>query len=316
MEVAMKWSILGVVLSVLLAGARADGGVVISEVMANPRGKESGSGSPGDRNEYVELHNIDSIPIDIEGWVLWDGDAFDLVTAWSDTNLADPDVIIDTTVIGPGRFAVILDPEYTDLGDSTYLQPYDFPSGTVILTIGNTTIGDGLSTQDPLSLGTPDTTFIDSYGTPGDTTDSIPFDAGDGISIERIDPSAPDREDNWAPCKDSMGTPGGKNSVTGVLEGSLGWRERLGLRLEARPNPFCRETTIVFNASEERMRSVHIYDVSGRRVRSLGQLARSQEGEITWDGLEDGGAAAPPGVYFCVARPGRERGALNIIKLR
>ncbi|MFQ5905713.1 MAG: hypothetical protein ACE5JA_03995 [bacterium] len=308
----MKWSTLGIFLSLLLAGARADAGVIVSEVMANPRGKESGSGSPGDRNEYVELHNVDSVPVDVEGWVLWDGDAYDLIEAWSDTGLADPDVVIDTTFIGPGCFAVILDPEYTDLGDSTYQQPYDFPAGTVILTIGNTTIGDGLSTGDPLSLGTPDTAFIDTYGTPDDTTDSIPFNAGDGISIERIDPLMPDGEENWAPCKDSMGTPGGKNSVTGVLEGSLRQSGEMGLRLEARPNPFFKETTIVGEHGE----SAGIYDVAGTRVRSLGRLAGSREGEITWDGLDDGGAPAPPGVYFCVATRGRERGTLSMIKLR
>ena len=57
-------------------------------------GPESGSGSPGDRNEYVELYNADSTTVDVEAWVLWDGDALDLIRAWSDTNLADPDVVI------------------------------------------------------------------------------------------------------------------------------------------------------------------------------------------------------------------------------
>lgn len=334
----MRFSWLVFVLGLLLAPSGTVAKMVISEVMANPMGPESGSGSPGDRNEYVELYNADSTTVDVEAWVLWDGDALDLIRAWSDTNLADPDVVINTTNIQPGCFAVILDPEYTDLGDSTWPQPYDFPPGTVILTVQNTTIGNGLSSLDPLSLGTPDTVFVDTYGTPDDTLDSIPFNGGDGVSIERIDLLLPDREDNWAPCKDSMGTPGGKNSVTAVLEEMEGRRERLGLRLRVRPNPFRKRTTIVVSVVSEESEQVRldrsvgyhkeyasIYDIAGRRVRDFrefvtgrgsGDGRTSYTFEIVWDGLEDGGVPVPPGVYFCLVGIGREHGTVEMTRVR
>lgn len=322
----MRLSLLAFILGLLLAPSGETAEVVISEVMANPMGQESGSGSPGDRNEYVELYNRDSTMVDVEGWVLWDGDALDVVKAWSDTNLLDPDAVINTTNIQPGCFAVILDPEYTDLGDGTWLQPYDFPPGAVILTVRNTTLGDGLSSFDPLSLGTPDTSFIDTYGTPQDTTDSIPFNAGDGVSIERIDLLLPDSEDNWAPCKDSMGTPGGKNSVTAVLEEVDERKERLGLRLEARPNPFRRGTTIVVSMDESmgcRKQGVSIYDIAGRRVRDLGEFPggsgdgrASHTFEIVWDGLHDRGMPVPAGVYFCLVGVREEHGTLGLTRVR
>jgi hypothetical protein len=293
--------------------------VVVSEVMADAKGKESGQGSPGDRNEYVELYNPDSAAVDVNGWVLWDGDAYDLIEAWTDTNLVDPHVIINTTMMGAGRYAVILDPEYTSWGDSAYYQPYEFPPGTVILTVGNSTLGDGLSSSDPISLGTPDTTWVDTYGTPQDTTDSIPFGAGDGTSMERIDLSLPDREDNWAPCKDSMGTPGGENSVTGLLEGNAVPKGSSGFLLCAVPNPFLSETTIVVEVQRNRnslMLRRCIYDVSGRCVRDFGSLAADSGLEVSWDGLLSGGSPALAGVYFFTATVGSDSRTLSLVKLR
>ena len=43
---------------------------------------------------------------------------------------------------------------------------------------------------------------------------------------------------------------------------------------------------------------VGIYDLSGRRVRQLSS-AEVQNGRISlqWDGLDDGGAVVPPGIY-------------------
>jgi len=113
----------------------------------------------------------------------------------------------------------VLDPEYTDTAAlGGYEQPYRFGPGTLILTVGNTTIGDGLTTTDPLVLcsGDEDTS---TFGTPSDTTDSIPCDAGDGISWERVDVLGPDTVSNWMACRDTAGcTPGAANSNTTFLD--------------------------------------------------------------------------------------------------
>jgi len=196
------------------------GQLVINEVMANPKGG-SGILFPEDRNEFVELYNAGREAIDLFNYTIDDGDAIDRIVAWNDSSIlrTSPNVVIGTTWLKPGRFAVIMDPEYTDSGGSGgYLQPYRFGDSTLILTVGNTTIGNGLAGNDPITVAAPydDTT---TFGTPSEPGDGFPYDAGDGFSWERIDINAPDRADNWAVCPDSFGTtPGRQNAVSSYFD--------------------------------------------------------------------------------------------------
>jgi len=198
--------------------------IVITEVMADPKGK-TGPHYPEDRNEFVELYNPTDTAINLNGWTIDDGDAVDKLQAWTDSTILtrSPLLRINQTWLDSGCYAVVLDPEYTDtmpLGG--YVQPYHFGPGTLILTVGNTTIGDGLENNDPVTLasssayGYRDTS---TFGTPSDTADSIPCDAGDGKSWERIDVTGPDTVSNWATCRDTAGcTPGAANSSTMFLD--------------------------------------------------------------------------------------------------
>ena len=197
--------------------------IVITEVMADPKGI-TGPHYPEDRNEFVELFNVSDSAIDLLDWTIDDGDAVDRLRAWTDSSIHNLGSLrLDTTWLDPGCYAVVLDPEYTDtmpLGG--YVQPYHFGPGTLILTVGNTTIGDGLENNDPVTLassaayGYKDTS---TFGTPSDTADSIPCDAGDGKSWERIDVLGPDTVSNWAVCRDTAGcTPGAANSSTMFLD--------------------------------------------------------------------------------------------------
>lgn len=199
---------------VVIFSVRIDAsGCVINEVMSNVKGADSGVGSPGDRNEFVEIYNASDDTLDISLYRISDADAIDEIVPWTDSLLLDPDVILGTTLVPPGGYAVILDPEYSDSGDGSFIQPYDFPEMTLIVTVGNTTIGDGLSTTDPLILLNEEDDTVSTYGTPEVQTDTIPFDPGDGISIERISPFFPDGEQYWLPSSDSSGsTPGAANS--------------------------------------------------------------------------------------------------------
>jgi hypothetical protein len=207
----------GVFLASIGSAGADEHGVVISEVMANVAGRESGSGSPGDRNEFIELHNRSEQSADLSEWIISDGDADDRIEAWvSDEHgeIGDPDVVTGITLVPPDGYAVILDREYviTDsMSDDP--EPYDLPQNTIVLTVGNTTLGDGLSTTDPIVLALPDGTPIDSYGTPLIEDDTIPYDPGDGVSMERLDPWLGDFEWNWAPSSAPSGsTPGAPNA--------------------------------------------------------------------------------------------------------
>lgn len=194
--------------------------IVINEVMANPRGV-TGAGFPEDRNEFVELFNTSQETVNVQGWRITDFDATDSIIAWFDTTLLVkyPNVVISSSLIPPNRYALILDPEYTIPNPSGgEMQPYYFPDSLIVLTIGNTTIGNELQTNDPLLLYAWEGDSS-SFGTPFNSNDSFPYDLGDGISWERKSPELEDISTNWVGSFDSSGsTPGQPNSVLSYFD--------------------------------------------------------------------------------------------------
>ncbi|TNF31069.1 MAG: hypothetical protein EP329_12890 [Deltaproteobacteria bacterium] len=139
--------------------------IVISEVMANPIDEATG--------EFIELFNAGPVGVDVAGWQLSDGDAFDTLVAWS----------TGTTVIGPGEIAVIFDPDYAN--------DYVVGAGTVRLKVGNSTLGNGLTTTDTITLYEADgITVVDTF--------SFPANPGNGRSMEKVTLTAGDSADNWA----------------------------------------------------------------------------------------------------------------------
>lgn len=191
--------------------------IIINEVMANPKGTGANQpNTPEDRNEFVELYNISSEPVNVRGWRITDFDALDSIIAWTDSTLLIryPSVRIGSTIIRPYSFALILDPEYTSTtAVGGYIQPYIFSESLLILTVGNTTIGNELQNNDSMFLYS---FFGDScsFGKNYNPSTPFPFDAGDGISWERISPDAEDIYENWIRSLDTSGsTPGRTNSV-------------------------------------------------------------------------------------------------------
>jgi hypothetical protein len=65
------------------------------------------------------------------------------------------------------------------------------------------------------------------------------------------------------------------------------------------PNPFSSHTQVRFEIPSTEFVRLDVYDVSGRRLRSLwdGRLAAGSHG-VSWDGRVEGGTYAPAGVYF------------------
>ncbi|MBN2621023.1 gliding motility-associated C-terminal domain-containing protein [candidate division WOR-3 bacterium] len=205
-----------------------DAPIVITEVMSNVRGSESGTGSPGDRNEYVELYNVSSDTIDLATFFIddFDGSNPDSVCAWEDDSILIkyPGVRIHDTRLSPHSYALILDREYTSTNTSGgYVQPYFFPDSTLILTTDDTSIGsNGIQNNDPLIVYSIAEACTSSFGTPHDSLDNFPFDPGDGISWERIDIAMPDQPINWHPSVDTAGcSPGQENSTTNAFDLAL-----------------------------------------------------------------------------------------------
>ena len=121
--------------------------IVITEVMANPLSEATG--------EFVELLNTGDSPLDLVGWTISDGDRSDLLIArqggW---------------VLEAGDYAVIL--------DSGYAGQYAIPAGTLLLTVGDAALGNGLATSDPVSVRDGDGELRAAF--------SYPFNPGNGRS--------------------------------------------------------------------------------------------------------------------------------------
>ena len=86
-----------------------------------------------------------------------------------------------------------------------------------------------------------------------------------------------------------------------------------GLGLSASPNPFNPVTTIRLRVPAAGPVEVAIFDVAGRRVRTLHD-GRAEAGELAlvWDGRTDGASPVASGVYLCRARAGDQRESVKL----
>jgi len=63
--------------------------------------------------------------------------------------------------------------------------------------------------------------------------------------------------------------------------------------------------------------SVDIFDIAGRRVRSLYRgLLPSGFQTLTWDGMNEGGRPAPAGVYFMIVESAGHRQNIKLTLVR
>ena len=84
--------------------------------------------------------------------------------------------------------------------------------------------------------------------------------------------------------------------------GAVGPAARL---FAARPNPFNPETSIGYSLDGDGTVALAVYDVAGRRVRTLvSGLVPAGDHVVAWDGVDDRGASVASGVYFYTLRVG------------
>ncbi len=89
-----------------------------------------------------------------------------------------------------------------------------------------------------------------------------------------------------------------------------------GARLDNYPNPFNPRTVLRFTARGGEPAELAVYDVRGRRVRTLAQgpLTVGPQ-EVPWDGLDDQGRGVPSGQYFARLREGAAEPAVRKLML-
>jgi hypothetical protein len=84
-----------------------------------------------------------------------------------------------------------------------------------------------------------------------------------------------------------------------------------------RPNPFHPTTEIPFTVERAGHVTLAVYDVAGRRVRTL--VDRTMEPgrhSVTWNGIDDNGRMAASGVYFYRLKTGRFSATRKLVLLR
>jgi len=87
--------------------------------------------------------------------------------------------------------------------------------------------------------------------------------------------------------------------------------------LDAAPNPFNPRTTIRFGLSAAGRVRLTVYDIAGRRVRTLvDAILPSGTHEAIWDGRDAGGRAAASGSYFARLEAGDTVQALRMSLVR
>jgi len=167
----------------------ADTDIVINEVMFNPLNTTTG--------EFIELYNTGSTPVELLGWTIMDKSGTKDVLANFNKDLGQ----FPGTQIQPKSYALILELDYNN--DYTiFLQDF-LDENTVILTVGNSTLGNGLNNDiDELTLFNATNQLIDKKveWSGMDTT-------WKGYSFERY------LDGKWYKSLQSDGTPGAENSI-------------------------------------------------------------------------------------------------------
>jgi uncharacterized repeat protein (TIGR01451 family) len=246
--------------------------------------------------------------------------------------------------MGPDNAVSPLCPE-PDLGLSVALACptvlYVGNQGPMTATVTNTSTVDlaNLALDIPLSAGLSFVAFTDTTGwgevTPGNpvhaTAPSIAV--GEVLALTFIVAMGSECE---AASESAVATATGSFSEPGCVElsGTQGEVTRRvsctsdptgvastprGDFLEPRPNPFTTSTRmsyVVSGASGERV-EIGVYDSAGRRIRTLvsGAMPRGRH-DVSWDGTDDSGAAAPAGVYFCRTVVGGRESVVRITRLK
>ena len=178
------------------AGKAAGSEIVITEVLSDPVSESKG--------EFVELHNTGDVPIDLEGWSLGDPrDVNDTITDFTGPH----DIGLAGTVLEPGAYAVVVDPDYDGAYGDRIVAGGD-PARLLMLTIKeDRTLGNGLGNSKDLVFIKKDDFTMDQF----EWTESA---GGNGVSWERMRFDLPADEPNLSPSMHPDGsTPGFRNST-------------------------------------------------------------------------------------------------------
>ena len=220
------------------SGDESDYNIVISEVMPNPAAVSDSYG------EWFEIINLDSIVIDLNGWMIRD--------EGNDTH------IINTSVeIQPGEY-IVLGRNSDESLNGGYVSDYMYSSFALA------------NTNDEIIILDQDEKIVDgvSYG------NTFPFSSGVSMYLKDIS-SESSIDTNWAASSityghGDMGTPGRAWDDSTVLSTIKNYLLPNEIKLyPPYPNPFNPQTQISFSVDKTTFISINIYDINGRLVQNI-----------------------------------------------
>ncbi len=182
-------------------------------------------------------------------------------------------------------------------GDGAYRKPSQGPApheGAVYVVAGSSGKTSGGSLNHPVMLVNRNVLGSVILDVDGDQLDAVFLDAA----------GAP--EDHFTVVK---------GTAVGIGDPPL---PVAGPTLEtARPNPFSHRARIRYTLPAAGRVEIAVFDVSGRRVATLVDGSRpAGEHETVWDGRDEAGRTAVPGVYFTVLDLGGERRVRKLVLSR
>ena len=125
--------------------------VYITELQRDPAGGET-SMPGGASHEFIEITNLGIDTVGLDSLCLSDGVESDTVVPWPAALPIHADCITGGTVLPPGGTALILDRDYPAAVDSVALSRLPVRAGTVLLTVGDAELGNGLAGDDGMVI--------------------------------------------------------------------------------------------------------------------------------------------------------------------
>ncbi|GEM_PF-1388500 len=259
--------------SSMIADSRA--GVTLTEVLANEPGKYV-------YLEWVEVYNNSYTDADISGWFLIEG---------GDTNS-----IPEGSLIPPKTFAVLSrHPISNDTSEMSFERYWGDSSGVW---------GDSPDENYPLfqvkmTLKNSDGSVILFNGVDSISGFTWHSDAGDGISFEKQDVDGPDLLSNWAVSSSPDGnTPGRGPGGTIIIKPT-----EFDIELEPEVVFLKKEQSVNIKLSvpEDYKLTLILYDINGKRLRTIFDEDSDPPEEYTFDCRDGGGKMLKGGIYIIYA---------------
>jgi len=243
-----------------------DSTVVINEINYN-------SLDNYDSGDWVELHNPTENDINLSNWIFKDEDD------------SHEFIIPDNTILDQGQYLVLVD-------DSTNFSQHHTNTNILgNLNFGFSGGGENLRLYNSQSILIDTVLYDDSDPWPSDPD-------GEGPTLELINPLYDNAiGESWTSSM-GFGTPGYQNSSVLKNEMVSNLPDKFFL-FNNYPNPFNPSTIISYNLPKDSHVNISIFDVLGRKVKTLtNQYMKAGKNKVQWNGENDHGKLLAAGVYI------------------